>query len=105
MERHEFSLDQIRGKTKKNQCQMGTGKRKFRRFSSEHHPAAHHKKMRPINLYIEGKSPSSLKGCVKLMTEDTVTQSKPNIVTVTAILTHQIRFRKNSTITTPDSTP
>ena len=50
--------------------------------------------MRPINLYVEGKSPSSLKGCVKLMTEETVTQSKPNIVTATAALTHKLRFRK-----------
>ena len=50
--------------------------------------------MRPINLYVEGKSPFSLKGCIKLMTEDIVTQSKPNIVTTTAALTHKIRFRK-----------
>ena len=28
------------------------------------------------------------------MTEDTMTQSKPNIVTSTAALTHKIRFRK-----------
>ena len=30
----------------------------------------------------------------KLMTKGTVTQSKPNIVTATAALTHTIRFRK-----------
>ena len=51
------------------------------------------------------KSPSSLKGCIKLVNEDTVTQSKPNIATATTALTHKIRFRKDSIITTPDSTP
>ena len=31
---------------------------------------------------------------IKLMTEDSVTQSNKNIVTETAALTHTIRFRK-----------
>jgi hypothetical protein len=32
------------------------------------HPASHHKKVRPIYLYIEGKSPSLTQGCDKILT-------------------------------------
>ena len=60
---------------------------------TKHHPAAHHKKMSHFNLYVEGKSPSSLKGCVKFMTEEIVTQTKPKIVIATAALTHTLRFK------------
>ena len=42
--------------------------------------------MRPIILYIKDKSPNSLKGCITIMTQASVTQSKKNIVTATAAL-------------------
>ena len=69
------------------------GKENFGDSPTKHHHASHHKRMRPINLYVEGKSPSSLKGCVKLMTEETVTQSKPNTLTATAALAHKLRIK------------
>ena len=88
-----FHWIRCRVKQKQFKVMRGPGKENLGDSPTKHHPAAHHKKMRPINLYVEGKSPSSLKGCVKLMTEEPVTQSKPNIVTATAALTHRIRFK------------
>ena len=70
------------------------GKENFGGTPTKHHPAYHHKKIRSINLYVEGKRPSSLKGCIKIMTQDLVTQSKKNIVTAAAALTHIINFCK-----------
>ena len=40
----------------------------------------------PINLYVEGKSPSTLNWCITIMTQTPVTQSKKNIVTATVAL-------------------
>ena len=79
-------------KTTTIQCKMGTRKRNFGDAPTKHHAAFHHKKMRPINLDVEGKSPSSLKGCIKLITQDPVTQPKNNIITAAAALTHRLRF-------------
>ena len=44
--------------------------------------------------YVKGKSPFSLIGCIKLMTQDLVTQSENNIVMAAAVLTHRIKFSK-----------
>ena len=54
--------------------------------------------MRPINLYVEGKSPSTLKGCIEITTQTTklpvtqttkllVTQTNKNTIMATAALT------------------
>jgi len=34
---------------------------------TKHHPPAYHTKMRPIHTYIEGLSPESLQGCIRIM--------------------------------------
>ena len=59
--------------------------KKVMRWSYQTPPT--HKKMRPINLYIEDKSPSTLKGYVEIIAQTFVTQSKKNIVTATVALT------------------
>ena len=38
-------------------------------YFTKHHTAKHHKHVRPIYLYIKGKSPSSLQGCAKILTD------------------------------------
>ena len=81
-------------KTEKITVEWGLGKENFRDAPTKHYPVSHHKKIRPINLYVKGKSPSSLKGCIKLITLDPVTQPKKNIVTATAALTLRLRFSK-----------
>ena len=43
--------------------------------------------MRPVNLYVEGKNPSALKGCIEVMTKPPVTQTKRNTIVATAALT------------------
>ena len=43
--------------------------------------------MRPVNLYVEGKNPSALKGCIEIMTKLPVTQTKRNTIVATAALT------------------
>jgi hypothetical protein len=40
-------------------------------YFSKKHPASHHVKVRPIYLYMEGKSPSLLQGCAKILTSGT----------------------------------
>ena len=86
----------IRYRVKQQQFNVkcGPGKENFGDAPTKHHPVSHHKKMRPINLYVEDKSPSSLKGFIKLMTQDTMTQPKKNIVTAAAALSHRLRFSK-----------
>ena len=49
-------------KQKQFKVTWGPGQENFGDAPTKHHPASHHKKMRLINLYIEGKSPSSLEG-------------------------------------------
>ena len=36
-------------------------------YTTKHHSGIHHKKMRPIQLYIPNESPSTLQGCVRIM--------------------------------------
>ena len=95
---NDMNFHWIRCRIKQQQFNVkwGPGKENFGDAPTKHHPVSHHKKMRPINLYVKGKCPSSLKGCIKLVTEEPVTQSKQNIVTATAALTHIIRFRKKN---------
>ena len=43
-------------------------------YYTKKHPASHHKKVRPIYLYIEGKSPSLIQGCDKILTSGSTTR-------------------------------
>ena len=88
-------------KKKKFNVKWGPGRENFEDAPTKHHPASYHKKMRHINRYIEGKRPFSLKGGIKHMTQDPVTQPKKNVATATAALTHRLRFSKrlNSRLT------
>ena len=83
-----FHWLRCRIKQKQFNATWAPGKENFGDAPTKHHPATHHKKMRPINLFVEGKSPSTLKGCVEIMTQPSVTQSKnqlkKNIETATA---------------------
>ena len=42
-------------------------------YYTKKHPASHHKKVRPIYLYIKGKSPSLTQGCDKILTSKSTT--------------------------------
>jgi hypothetical protein len=44
------------------------GKLNLADYYTKKHPASHHTKVRPIYLYIEGKSPSLTQGCDKILT-------------------------------------
>ena len=44
-----------------------SGKNNIADFYTKHHPPSYHKQMRPIHTYIEGRSPTSLQGCVRIM--------------------------------------
>ena len=55
-----------------------SGKTNLGDYHTKHHPATVHKLMRPIQTYVEGKSPSSLQGCVEMMSGgQTVRNSNP----------------------------
>jgi hypothetical protein len=45
-------------------------------YFSKKHPASHHIKVRPIYLHIEGKSPSLLQGCDKILTSGTTSRQR-----------------------------
>ena len=45
-------------------------------YFSKKHPASHHVKVRPIYLYMDGKSPSLLQGCAKILTSGTTTRQR-----------------------------
>ena len=69
---------------KQFEAKWAPGKENLADAPTKHHPPAHHKRMRPINLYVEGKSPTTLKGCVTIMTQTTklpVTESTKLSVT------------------------
>ena len=55
-----------------------SGKNNLGDFATKHHPPAYHKRMRPVQTYIEGLSPETLQGCIKLMNP---TESKKQTVT------------------------
>ena len=38
-------------------------------YFTKHHSATHHKRVRPIYLYIKGRSPATLQGCAKILTD------------------------------------
>ena len=44
------------------------GKHYLADYFTKYHSPATHKKLRPIYTYIEGKSPTSLQGCIELLT-------------------------------------
>ena len=45
------------------------GKENLADYTTKFHIPAHHRQMRPIQLYVEGQSPSTLKGCIRIMNE------------------------------------
>ena len=54
-------------KQKQFRAIWGPGKENLADYTTKFHIAAHHKKMRPIQPFIKDKSPSTLKGCIKIM--------------------------------------
>ena len=49
-------------------------------YSTKHHTGKHHKNTRPIWLHIEGKSPTILQGCTKILSHGYQNQvAKPKI--------------------------
>lgn len=45
------------------------GKENLADYTTKFHIQLHHRRMRLIQSYIVGKSPSTLKGCVRIMTK------------------------------------
>ena len=44
------------------------GKYNLADYFTKYHSPATHRKLRPIYIYIEGKSPTSLQGCIEILT-------------------------------------
>ena len=75
---------------KQFQAEWGPGKENLADYTTKFHIPAHHKKMRPIQLYIKDKSPSTLKGCVKIMNPVSIETSAPVTKTARAAFIHRI---------------
>ena len=76
----------------------GPGKENLADYTTKFHIPAHHKKMRPIQLYIKDRSPSTLKGCIKIMNPENTVQTAPrlaNTKTARAALSHRIYRTQN----------
>ena len=46
------------------------GKNNLADYFTKHHPPMHHRRMQKIHTYIEGASPKSLQGCIKIMNDE-----------------------------------
>ena len=57
--------------------QWATGKTNKGDYTTKHHPTAHHQRVRPIYLYIKGKSPSTLQGCDRILNTPGVKPTSP----------------------------
>ena len=62
----------LRGRANRGQpyTYWGSGKTNFADYYTKHHPTVYHRANRATHTYVEGGSPSSLQGCVNIMTED-----------------------------------
>ena len=62
----------LRDRTKQGQFKIywDAGKNNIADYFTKHHPPAHHKQWRPVMTYIEGSSPSSLQGCIEIITRE-----------------------------------
>jgi hypothetical protein len=47
-----------------------SGKNNLADFHTKHHPPIHHKRLRSIYTFVEGLSPESLQGCIKVLNPD-----------------------------------
>ena len=70
---------------KQFRAEWGPGKENLADYTTKFHIPAHHKKMRPIQLFIKDQSPSTLKGCAKIMNLVSIEKTAPQqAVTKTA---------------------
>ena len=60
----------LKDRVEQNQFKVcwDAGKRDPADHPTKHHSGKHHKQWRPIMLNVDGKSPETLQGCVKIMT-------------------------------------
>ena len=62
----------LRDRTKQGQFKIywDAGKNNIADYFTKHHPPAHHKQWRPVMTYVKGSSPSSLQGCIEIITRE-----------------------------------
>lgn len=62
----------LRDRARQGQFQIywDAGKDNLADYFTKHHPPSHHEKMGKIHTYIEGVSPGSLQGCIRMMNEE-----------------------------------
>ena len=90
---------------KQFRAEWGPGKENLADYTTKFHIPAHHKNMRPIQLYIKDKSPSTLKGCVKIMNPVSQPSEQPRAPIARAAFIHRIYMTKKQVsrklLTTP----
>ena len=65
---------------KQFRAEWGPGIENLADYTTKFHIPAHHKKMIPIQLFIKNRSPSTLKGCVKIMNPKSIEKIVPCLV-------------------------
>ena len=68
-----------------------SGKNNLADFYTKHHPPPYHKVHRPIQTYVEGVSPDSLQGCIRMMTAAQATLKTPSLLALYHHLMGMIR--------------
>ena len=56
------------------------GKQALADYPTKHHYGSHHANVRPIYLYVEGKTPRTLQGCVEILNSNRAEQGKLSLV-------------------------
>ena len=46
-------------------------------YPTKHHPGPHHRNVRPVFLYVKGRSPTTLQGCTKILSRESSKRAKP----------------------------
>ena len=81
-------------------AEWGPGKENLADYTTKFHIPAHHKKMRPIQLFIKDRSPSTLQGCIKIMNPESTEKSTPRQAvtkTARAAFIHRLNMTQNMT--------
>ena len=65
-----FNWLKDRVKRKQFAVTWAPGKYNLADYPTKHHSARHHRRVRPIYLYIKNKSPKTMQGCIEILKED-----------------------------------
>jgi hypothetical protein len=70
------------------------GKTNLADYTTKHHPSSHHKRVRPIYLYMKDESPRTLQGCIEILSPNKTQFNARTAHTSPSTLKHQRSITK-----------